>query len=239
MKILRFLLGMIFSLSLMFIVLVSSIEIAAYSDYSFYQKEYDKYAVTEFVGISKEDLMKVTVDMMNYLKGERETLSDINAKIKGVDNTPFFNEREIAHMKDVRTLFITAIFLRKLLLAVCILCIALVKFTKGSLRKFLSNTFIFGTLGIIIPSVLTVFLILSDFEKYFIIFHHIFFNNDLWILDPATDNLINIVPQGFFMDMAIRIFIIFSGITAMVIIIGAILKIFQNKSAPTGLLTQH
>ena len=46
MKILRFFLGIILSFSLMFIVLVTSIEIAAYSDFSFYEKEYNKYAVT-------------------------------------------------------------------------------------------------------------------------------------------------------------------------------------------------
>ena len=36
-------------------------------------------------------------------------------------------------------------------------------------------------------------------------FHHIFFNNDLWMLNPDTDLLINIVPEPFFMDTAARI----------------------------------
>lgn len=40
-------------------------------------------------------------------------------------------------------------------------------------------------------------IISTDFTKYFIMFHHIFFSNDLWILDPSTDMLINIVPEGF------------------------------------------
>ena len=81
MKILRFFLGIILSFSLMFIVLVTSIEIAAYSDFSFYEKEYEKYAVTNYVDISMSDLMNVTKDMMSYLKGEREKLSDIKANI--------------------------------------------------------------------------------------------------------------------------------------------------------------
>ena len=53
-------------------------------------------------------------------------------------------------------------------------------------------------------------IISTDFSKYFIIFHHIFFNNDLWILDPRTDMLINIVPEPFFMDTALRIAIVFA-----------------------------
>ena len=48
-------------------------------------------------------------------------------------------------------------------------------------------------------------IIATDFNKYFIIFHHIFFNNDLWMLNPDTDLLINIVPEPFFMDTAARI----------------------------------
>lgn len=49
MKPLRLLLGIILSFSLMFIALITSIEAAAYSDFSFYEKEYNKYAVTRFV----------------------------------------------------------------------------------------------------------------------------------------------------------------------------------------------
>ena len=56
----------------------------------------------------------------------------------------------------------------------------------------------------------------TDFTKYFVIFHHIFFNNDLWLLDPATDLLINIVPEPFFVDTASYIALVF-GISVAVI----------------------
>ena len=208
MKILRFFLGIILSFSLMFIVLVTSIEIAAYSDFTFYEKEYNKYAVTNYVDISMSDLMNVTKNMMSYLKGDREKLSDIKANIAGIPDTAFFNEREVAHMEDVRGLFVGAVYLRYILIAVGILCIIAVKLLKGKVFSFLSNVLTFGTL----------------IEKYFIIFHHIFFNNDLWMLDPATDNLINIVPQGFFMDMSKRIMIVFSAFILSMIGSGVVLK---------------
>ena len=55
----------------------------------------------------------------------------------------------------------------------------------------------------------------SDFlpvrEKIFYYFStKSFFDNDLWILDPATDLLINIVPEPFFADTAARIAFTFS-----------------------------
>lgn len=224
MKILRFFLGIVLSFSLMFIVLVTSIEIAAYSDFSFYEKEYNKYAVTSYVDTSMPDLMNVTKEMMSYLKGDREKLSDIKANIGGISDTPFFNEREVAHMEDVRALFVGAVYLRYILIAVSILCIIAVKLLKGKVFKFLSNVLIFGTVITLILTAVLVFLIAGDFEKYFIIFHHIFFNNDLWMLDPATDNLINIVPQGFFMDMSMRIIIVFSAFILSMIGSGVVLK---------------
>ena len=44
------------------------------------------------------------------------------------------------------------------------------------------------------------------------------------MLDPATDNLINIVPQGFFMDMSKRIMIVFSAFILSMIGSGVVLK---------------
>ena len=223
MKILRFFLGIVLSFSLIFIALISSVEIAAYSDFSFYEKEYNKYAVTSSVDISMPELMNVTKDMMAYLKGDREKLSDIQANIGGTYIT-FFNEREVLHMEDVRGLFIGAVYLRYILVFISIICIIFAKISRVRISHFLSNVLIFGTLITLALTDILVFLIAGDFEKYFIIFHHIFFNNDLWMLDPATDNLINIVPQGFFMDMSKRIVIIFSAFILSMIGSGAVLK---------------
>ena len=48
-------------------------------------------------------------------------------------------------------------------------------------------------------------------------FHEMFFSNDLWLLDPNTDMLINIVPEPFFIDTSLYICITF--------IIGSVLLI--------------
>lgn len=224
MKPLRLLLGIILSFSLMFIALITSIEAAAYSDFSFYEKEYNKYAVTRFVDISMPDLMNVTVNMMHYLNGNKDTLTDVEATIKDVPDTPFFNEREVAHMKDVRGLFIGAVHLRNLLIVVSIICIISAKLLKGSTSRFISNVLLYGTLISLAVAGMLIFIISGDFEKYFILFHHMLFNNDLWMLNPATDNLINIVPEGFFVDMTKRIVIIFSSYIVFLIGCGIVIK---------------
>jgi integral membrane protein (TIGR01906 family) len=44
-----------------------------------------------------------------------------------------------------------------------------------------------------------------DFEALFLQFHYLSFSNSLWLLDPATDRLIQLFPEGFFYDAALRI----------------------------------
>jgi integral membrane protein (TIGR01906 family) len=44
-----------------------------------------------------------------------------------------------------------------------------------------------------------------DFTQVFTVFHHIFFDNDLWILYPDRDNLINIMQEDVFSDAAMWI----------------------------------
>lgn len=69
----------------------------------------------------------------------------------------------------------------------------------------------------------------TDFTKYFIMFHHIFFSNDLWILDPATDMLINIVPEGFFMDTAARIALLFGSLSLILFGVCLLLTIKNRR----------
>ena len=44
-----------------------------------------------------------------------------------------------------------------------------------------------------------------DFNKAFVLFHKLFFSNDDWLFDPATDEVITILPEEFFMQCAVLI----------------------------------
>jgi len=44
-----------------------------------------------------------------------------------------------------------------------------------------------------------------DFSQLFLQFHFLSFSNDLWLLDPRRDRLIQLFPEGFFFDAALRI----------------------------------
>ena len=211
---LHYSLGILCSFCLMIVLLITSVEAVTYWTPGFYEKEYARYNVTADVNMEMEDLLEVTDEMMAYLRGDREDLH-INTTVGGVQRE-FFNEREIAHMEDVRGLFLAALLIRRICIGLAAACLLALYLLKARIKRVLPKSICIGT-GLFFALVCVLAGVIStNFTKYFILFHHIFFNNDLWILDPSTDLLINIVPEPFFMDTALRIGLTF-GISVFVI----------------------
>lgn len=52
---------------------------------------------------------------------------------------------------------------------------------------------------------------LTDWEKLFVSFHKLFFSNDYWLFDPATDPVILILPDGFFFQCLAVILVLVIG----------------------------
>lgn len=206
-KIIQYALGILFSVCLMTVLLFTSIEAAVYWTPGYFEKEYEKYQVTEAVQMTMDDLLKVTEEMMSYLRGGREDLH-VMTTINGTARE-FFNEREIAHMEDVRGLFLGAVAIRRFCLVLMAFCTVALLLTKADFKRLVPKSVLTGSGLFFAASALCAFIISTDFTKYFTLFHHIFFQNDLWILDPSTDMLINIVPESFFKDTVLFIAVIF------------------------------
>ncbi len=209
-------LGILTAFALMFTLLITSVEAVCYWVPGYYQHEYTKYSVLDNLpSMTMDDLLIVTEEMMAYLRGNRK---DLHVKtVMGGEYREFFTEREIAHMEDVQGLFLAAVFLRRLCLVLIFFCIGTIYLTKGNLRLILSYMLFFGTMLFFGSAAVLGLIISTDFSKYFIVFHHIFFDNDLWILDPSVDMLINIVPEPFFMDTAFFILILYGFLTLLVL----------------------
>ena len=191
-------LGIFTGLALMVILLISSTEYVAYYKNGYFQKEYDKYQVAQAVHIEMEDLLTVTDEMMDYLKGDRENLV-IYTKIENTERE-FFNAKEKKHMADVQALFLSAQRLRFGLALFVILisgCLLYLKKGRSLFKGIQWGIFVFFALMGILAA-----LMVHNFNRYFTLFHQLFFNNNDWILNPKTDLLINIVPEGFFRDTA-------------------------------------
>ena len=192
-------------------MLITSFQIAIYGDpeYRFYQKEYEKYQVTESLSMEIEDVMEVTSYMMDYLIGKEDVLS-IETEVEG-QTQDFFNEQDRLHMEDVRHLFLGGLQLRTVMLILAAGLVLFLILTKADLRRMLTGGY-FAALAVF--AVLIVVLLISfaiDFTASFTLFHEIFFTNDLWLFDPAEDYMIQMLPEGFFYDMVMRIGAFFVG----------------------------
>ena len=231
MKTLHVFLVTLASIAMLIILLITSFEIGAYSDFGWYEKEYAKYNVLDDLEMEMSDVMHVTKEMMAYLRGSRDNLV-VETTVDG-EEREFFNDREKAHMVDVKNLFIGGLWLRRgavLVIGIAVLVLVLI---KADWKRLLPKSFLIGMGSFIGITLAAGLLFMSNFNKYFTIFHEIFFTNDLWLLDPDTDLLIRMLPEGFFLDMVIRIGSIFLILMAILLIISvSVLK--WNKIRKTN-----
>ena len=114
-------------------------------------------------------------------------------------------------MVDVKNLVKTTLLFEKISLFFIFFSIVIISYKNGFKKLF---NFIFN---IVYKSLLLwsgIFLIILlgiiiNFNATFILFHKIFFRNDLWILDPRTDYLLIMFPERFFLEVCLAILIVF------------------------------
>ncbi len=208
----------ILGILLSIILLFTCVEIVAFN-LNHYEKSFEKYNITEATGMDKENLDHTIEDLLEYLKDDRYEL-DTKAVIKGEERQVFGN-REKLHMVDVKDLFVKGRLLRNTsIILFGIISFVLIKKDKYWKKSFF-KTLIYSAIVNIALLITLLLLMFIDFYKYFTYFHLIFFNNDLWILDPKTDVLIQMVPEGFFYDTAVKIVSYFVGSLVFLGLLGA------------------
>lgn len=215
----------IMTISTFFIIMGFSISYNSY-DINYYMNNYRENNISEKTSIKEDGLKEISLDIIKYLKeGKEEYLNN------------YFNEREISHMVDVFNLFqlmrtlikIGAIFL------VITIIIALKRF---GLRSLL-NSIIFGNISLILAMICLIGVISLNFGKSFIIFHELFFDNDLWILNPETDLMINMLTEDFFMKLGFRIALTYLTITIIIIVAAFLIKKWRCKNEKIGLSSRN
>ena len=210
------------------VILLTCVEIATFNR-SFYWNEYEKHHVVENTGIEKVELMDITNEMLDYLKGKRKDLV-IHGEVKG-EQQLVFDERDQLHMVDVQKLFLQGFKLRNIAVILLLMASLYLLFIKKDRKSFAKGIFLSGIIALGTIILLGV-IIITDFAKYFDMFHYIFFDNDLWRLDPQQSILINLVPLGFFMDIALRILLYFFTAMGLCIALGGLyLKKERNNKA--------
>lgn len=110
------------------------------------------------------------------------------------------------HFADVRHLFILDIVVAIVTMPFAIRWVRQLK--AAGKRYLLVRPFMIGAM---VPIILTGLLSIN-FDRFFIIFHEVLFRNRDWLFDPATDPIINVLPEGFFMLCFLTAFALFEAI---------------------------
>lgn len=148
--------------------------------------------ISQTSGLSNEDIKR------NY-----NTLIDYNSALNHEElsfPTLSMSESGRIHFAEVKDIFVAIqyMFVISAIIGTALIILLTIKF-KDIL--YLKLTAIFT---VAIPAALGLF-IASNWDKAFVTFHHIFFNNDYWMFSPETDPIINILPDEFFLHCAIMI----------------------------------
>ena len=129
-------------------------------------------------------------------------------------NLDWYTDKDILHMQDVRTLYSlsykTMIFF---IVVFTISTILLIILCKKRTVFYITNTFNKVLLAFIIVIGILSCIISYNFTSFWIKFHQLLFSNDLWLLSPDESNLIQMVPEEFFISLIttiiLHIFILF------------------------------
>jgi integral membrane protein (TIGR01906 family) len=196
MKIIQAVAQWIFILCLPAFLLTASLS-AAMNCQALYEYGFNKYDISRVTGLTSEELSKATDGLISYFNSSEEYI-DVTVTKNGHPFT-LFNEREVQHLKDVKGLFWLCyyVLIGTVTYALAYLGVALFWWRdKRRLGWALAGG---GGLTLVLMALVGI-LIAFDFDGFFLQFHLLSFANDFWQLNPATDYLLMMFPQGFWFD---------------------------------------
>ena len=212
---------------LLVIVLVVAAICSAAFDHALYHDVIVKHGIDAGLGMDIEDVDRVTQVLIDYCRGVRDDL-DVTVTVDG-QQRQFFNDKEIMHMQDVQVLFRFAFWLLGLSLLGFVLLMLFAGTKSGWDMPMLLKQCAKGmgiVLGIIVA--ICVFAML-DFSTFWTIFHYVFMWNELWLLNPATDLLIVLMPLNFFFDICLTIVVRFALMLTICIVAGIALNYIAKR----------
>ena len=172
----------------------------------FYYYHIDSLNIIDKSGYNESEIKEAYDDVIDYLVFDKPFKT---GKLK-------YSDVGYDHFKDCKLLFNINFFI----LGFSSVIIILKKRYFNNIKLFKHNISFFSSLLNIFVFIL-VFIgsIIVGFDKTFEIFHNIFFlGKDNWLLDRNTDEIIKILPQDFFMNIAILVVSLIMVISISIII---------------------
>jgi len=145
-----------------------------------------------------------------------------------VDGVPVLDERERAHMRDVRTVF-AGFFALAIILAIVGGVVAWRRRRSAALRRASWEAVLGGAVGLIAALVIGGIIALVAFDTLFEVFHQLLFPGGSYDFDPSTEKLVQLFPFAFWQESAIAV-----GVVAIVIAVIVALVAYRRSTRATA-----
>jgi len=181
-------------------ILIVSLAVNIYAgSVDLYTGGFSKYHISSATGISNPQLQDVARGMVDYFDGKVRS-PQVEVDIRGIKR-PVYSQKELIHLEDVRKI-IDMFKMLEILSIIIFLVTGLYMFFKFGVSRLLKGLQSGAIVTVVFLGSIMLWALI-DFNSIFYFFHILSFSNDLWLLDPATDYLIMMFPEGFFFDSAI------------------------------------
>lgn len=140
------------------------------------------YQLTDLVHMTAGKIWHNFLILMNYLINPLETklsMPDFPSSASGLH-----------HFAEVKNLFMLVFFLTIILIPF------IIRFIKENLSLVFHNGL---RVVMLFPLAIGVIAWLIGFDQFFVDFHEVLFRDNSWLFDPATDPIISVLPEQFFM----------------------------------------
>ena len=199
----------IYSIALSLVIICTAVAATVFFE-PLYYSDIERYDLVERTGMSEQEIRDNYNEMIRFLmrwEGDELTLPTLP-----------MSEGGKIHFADVKHVFNGVKILGLTSLGIAVLCFFVLRRQnrRGSLIAA-------GIITLGIPAVLGAFVAVA-WDRFFILFHKIFFHNDYWIFDAKTDPVITILPDGFFMHCMIMIVALVAAGAAVCFIAAAVQK---------------
>ncbi|MFC1742305.1 DUF1461 domain-containing protein [Nanoarchaeota archaeon] len=215
-------LTIILILSTAVMIYLSNINAIAF-DQHFYEDEYKKLNIYDRFS-NTTDIDNETAFLISYLESGEGTIQ-----------SDFYNEKERIHMVEVRDLFRKvkiildiAVILSAISAILLIMSVQRYASSLDNIKDYLKTTIsnILIGIGAAVDGIAVLLGILSiSFTSSFIHFHRLLFRTDTWMLNPATDNLVRMLPEQFFFDIFMRIVLTSVIFATILLAVGFLIKL--------------
>lgn len=193
-------------------------------------KMFNEHAQIEHSKATRDDLPALAYALSGYLAyGAPDSLDEFS--LPGQE-TPAFSEVETLHLKDVKALFDqakTLFYAGLVLFAGLVVLIFFFGSTWRQRRMIVACALRWAAVVCVLILLLMVLMTSFNFSSAFFLFHEVLFDNELWLLNPQTDLLVQLMPEPFFLEYA-KDFVVTIGIVFFVILLVTSLVIFLLKA---------